>query len=504
MRKVLFVNSLSGGFQTLVSTLLVFTVIPVFMHKLGTELFGVFSLVLLIGNLNLFVNLGFNTSLVKFLSEQGKCQESDYDVFVTALLLCLVILPVTVVGIVFNKFVLMKILCVPLKYINGDTEALYDFLMISNFFLFIGQIPSSIIDSCQKIYINNLAQMFYNFSYWGLTLFFVAFFPGLRFVGLGILITSSLWLISLTLFSRKIWGKLVLNDIYINFFRVARKQISYSSKLYFSGMISFFYEPLTKVLISRFIGISEVGYFDIALRVRNQLWNFISKMLYPVFPLISSMMDNEKTRNLIHDLEQKLAYLMIPIIVTFGFISRPFVTIWLGKNIDLISTSFVFIVSGFMIGIIVVPCYMFLQTKDHPGKTIILQLVNVCVNGVVFLVFYRIWGYYAAILSNLAAILSSFIGTLYYQKKFLNSLIFDSWVQFGKLISIFIVMCLTGVSLNFVFSSNYIKLICMPSFLAIEAILLYRYLRVFSESDIARYLSSGGCLKKMICTILIY
>jgi len=37
-----------------------------------------------------------------------------------------------------------------------------------------------------------------------------------------------------------------------------------------SEMVAFFIEPLTKILISHFIGIREVGFFDIALKVKAQ------------------------------------------------------------------------------------------------------------------------------------------------------------------------------------------------------------------------------------------
>ena len=54
-KKVLINNSISGVCQLVITALLTFFSIPVFIHKLGTDLYGVFALVSVIGNLNLFI-----------------------------------------------------------------------------------------------------------------------------------------------------------------------------------------------------------------------------------------------------------------------------------------------------------------------------------------------------------------------------------------------------------------------------------------------------------------
>ena len=52
-KKVLINNSISGVCQLVITALLTFFSIPVFIHKLGTDLYGVFALVSVIGNLHL-------------------------------------------------------------------------------------------------------------------------------------------------------------------------------------------------------------------------------------------------------------------------------------------------------------------------------------------------------------------------------------------------------------------------------------------------------------------
>jgi O-antigen/teichoic acid export membrane protein len=498
MRKILFINSFSGGAQALISTVLVFFTIPVFIHKLGTELYGVFSLLLLIGNLNVFLNLGLNSSLIKYLAEQGKCRESDYDISVSFLILCAVLLPVTILGIVFDDFILRNVLNVPAAYITGDLKTLYICLFISNSLQFLGQISSAVIDSQQKIYLSNILQVLYNYSYWAFILLSLFLFSNFSSIGFSILFVNMVWYASVTVIARKIWGPLGFGGVSSSFGRIAKKQLGYGFSMFSSGIISFFYEPITKILLSSFVGINEVGFFDIALRMRNQIWNILLRLIYPFFPLISKMTDSGRIRSALHNLEQKIMYLSIPLIVCIMFLSRPFISLWIGKNVDVISTSFVFIVGGYLIGIIVTPTYMFLMAKGHPEKTVVIQLINVIVNAALFLATFRSLGYYAAVVGNTGAILASFSACLYYQHRFLNTFLFDSVRQAVKAASLAAVFIVAGYFMNAVLVHSLVKLVCIPVVFLVLGVVSFRALRLFSETDLDRYLGASATRYKWI------
>jgi O-antigen/teichoic acid export membrane protein len=260
---------------------------------------------------------------------------------------------------------------------------------------------------------------------------------------------------------------------------------------------------MTKILLSKFVGITEVGFFDIALRMRNQIWNILSKLMYPFFPLLSKMNDREKIRNTVHDLEQKMAYITIPLIAGIMFVSHPFVSLWLGKNIEIISTSFIFIVAGYLIGIIVMPTYIYLMAKGHPEKTIILQSINVCVNSLLFFITYKHLGYYAALVGNTTAILASFIGCLYYQSKYLNVFLFDSINHVLKLFALVAAICITGSLLNVFISANMVKLFTFPVSFFIVTLLSFRLLHVFSKDDMDRYLGKPANRSKTILSKIL-
>lgn len=495
MRKLLVKNSLSGVAQSLINMALVFTAIPVFIKMLGMEEYGVFSLIIVVGNLNVFTNLGLTSALIKFLVEQGKVKESHYDIVVTFLLTIIILVPFTLTAAFFNKFVLLHILSIPVAVFT-DAREFYFFLLGANFLLITGQVAKAVLDSGQKIVTTNILQILFNFIYWGLILFVLLLGYHLPQVGMASFSAALIWFISIMYKSLQYWGKFSLSGISNNYKRIAKKQFSYGLKIYSGSLLGFLTVPLMKILISNIIGVTAVGFYDIALRINNQLSGIIKKIFYPLYPLISSIKDKEKVRLLVHDLEQKTFFFVIPLITIVIFATFPFVHLWIGQNVQIISISVILIVSAFMFGsITILPNYQFLIAKGHADKTIVLQASNVFFNALLFFTTIKWLGYYAAIAGYVTAIFSSFILSLYYQKKYLDSLIFDSWQQIGKLVILAAVNISLGYLLNAFLIYDWAKVTIIPIILSISSLLLFRYLKLFTKEDVLRYVGKNHFIK---------
>jgi len=295
--------------------------------------------------------------------------------------------------------------------------------------------------------------------------------------------------------ARKEWGKFTTGNMTGGEIKSSIvKQLKYSLKIYTSGIIGFFYEPFTKILISNFLGVNEVGFYDIALRLKNQLWGFISKIFYPLFPFFAEQADPLTIKNYVHDLEQKTFFVVIPIIVITIFIMEPFIQIWIGENVSIIALTSIFIISFHFIGSdTVIPNYQYLMAKEHAEKTTIIQTSNVVFNTLFFLISVHFIGYYAIVVGNVAAILSSFVVCLYYQKKYLNSMIFDSFVQLLKLSASFLILITIGYLVKMSFRWNDLLLIfAVPLVIAVTTVVLYKYFGLVTHNDIERYFGTNN------------
>jgi len=442
MKRILVKNSIFSLLQAILNILLIFFTIPIFLKLLGSELFGIFALIMVVGNLNTFTSLGLTSALVKFIAEQGRSEKSNMDIWVNLIIMTIIALPITTLVIYFDKFILLKILKIPLKFYT-EAKWLYYWILLANFLLLIGQTFKSILDALQKVYISSIQQMVYNIIYWGSILSVLLLGLGLSEIGFSIFFSALTWLFITILSSTNVWANLSVKGFRQNFKSVSKKQLKYGLKIYSGGLISFMFEPLSKILLSNFIGVASVGYYDIAMKLKGQLWGIISKIFYPLFPFISEQKDEALIRKYVHDLEQKTFLLIVPIIILAILLMHPFISLWIGTNVEIISITSVYLISFHLLGSsTVIPIYQFLLAKDLAHKTILLQLNGVIFNAIFFLLFVNYFGFYALIIGNIAGIMASFFLSLYYQKKYLDSLIFDYFLLISTIFIAFFLIFL--------------------------------------------------------------
>ena len=495
-------SSLTGVAQFVVSSVLIFITIPIFIRSLGTEAYGLFSLVGVIGSVNTFANLGLNLSLVRFLAQQGKTAESDLDIVVTLTILMTVLVPLVACAFTLEETILVRILNVPPQLIS-DATWLFDAMLISNIIILLGQIFTAILDSQQKVYLTNLFQVTYNILYWGLILSVLFLGYSLKAIAVVITFAAAVWFCTVVVSSMHSWGSLSFKGFRQEGMRVSKKQLQYGIKIYTGGLVGFFYEPLTKILVSNFLGIRDVGLFDIGLRVRNQIYGLGAKLLYPLYPIMSQLEDSKKVRMLVHDVEQKIFFVVVPIIAMIVLITHPLVSLVFAANTDVISITIVSIVAAFLLGsITVTPNYLFLTAKGYASKTIILQLVNVVVNAVVLIALFKWLGYYAVIAGNSIAILASCALSLYYQNVYLNSKVFDSVKQPIVVVFVFSVALLAALLVSELSTSPAWKIVSGLFIITIVSTLLYRYFSLFKPPDIFRYFGKETFYSTLFLKIL--
>lgn len=506
MKRILFKNSISGIFQLIITTALTFIVIPVFIVKLGAEKYGVFSIISVIGNLNIFSNLGLNTALVRYVAEQGKTTQSDHDIAVTFMLLHVVIIPLSILAYVFSDAIFTDFLNIPTEFFQ-EARPLFLLLLISNYLLLIGQCFVSVINALQKMYISNFLRLLYSFLYWGSILIMLFFAKDLKYIGLSILFAAIVYFILLSFVFLRLWGLPNITGLYNNFIFTVKKQFSYSAKIYSANLLSFMFNPLTKILISKYFGLHEVGYYDIALRFTTNALKLLTKPVEALFPMQAQIKDNAKSRLLVHDIEQKSLFFITPIIVAIFFLSKPFIQLWLGTSNNLIVNSVIFLSISYLISQIATPNYQYLIAKGFAEKVTYLQFVNVLVNLFFFFILFKRFGYYSAVISNCTAIVLSFSLNLYYQKKYLDSLIFDSSNQFTRFfLSTFSLFFITYVFDKYVaaiIGNLFLKIGITGIFIVMVCLLLYRYYRLFTKEDADRYFSLNARLHRTFMTVLI-
>ena len=460
-KKLFLFNSASGVVQLILTTILVFVSIPVFFNNLGEVLYGVFAAVSVIGNLSVFANISLDTALIKYISEQGKTKESDHDILVTFSLLFLILIPLTLLVFIFKNFILLTLLKVPSEFL-ASSSILLNYLLLSNFLLILGKTFTAILNAKHKIYLNNLYLFIYSVLYWGGIILVILRGYGLEQIGLAILVAAIVWFVMSSYSALKSWGRFDLNNFLGNFERVAKKQISYSYKVYIGGLLAFLYEPLTKILISNLFGVSYVGIYEVMLKVKGNILSVFSKLMEPLQPIIAHEQNLDRLKSQIKNSCVLLFYIIVPPIVILLLCTDSIISLWIdGENDYLIAISTKIITSlSLTLVTTVTPIYLFLRLKNHPGKEIYIQSANVVVNALVILLTYRKLGYYSVILAYVLSLIVPYSLCIFYQKKYLNFYPFSSIKKFTIYGLYFIGLYLvTGLFTLIIALNNWINII---------------------------------------------
>ena len=497
-------NSLVSVIQLLLTTILTFIGVPIFIGKLGMELYGIWALVSVVGNLNVLTNLGLNNALIVFIARQGKSKESDQDIVVTQILVIGIIAVFTSLALFFNEFIIISILSVPAEY-AAESTILLNFLILSNGILLFGQTFTSIIDASQKMYITNSLQFVYSFIYWVSQIVVLSFGGGLYEVGLTAFLAALIWFLIVFIVTKRMWGAYNLDGIGINFLIIAKKQLAYGSKMYISGLTGFLFEPLSKILLSKYIGVNSVAFFEIGLKIKAVVNGLLTKALSPLFPFIAKANDNSNLHEKLNDLSLKIKLLAIPISLAIIFMMKIMLKLWLGD--DNLDEIYVFVVtmsvSMILLSPSVLPIYHYLSSKNMAEKTIWIQLSGVCVNLIVFFSTYKIIGLYAILVSNTLAIITSNLLCTYYRGKYLNFSFIKEKTYFYKIGIMIIIVLLPCLLIKYYLPLSIWDIPIFIALISFGFVFSVRYLKLLNAKDIDRYFGSINEVKRLLTKTFI-
>lgn len=487
MKQLLLKNSVVGVAQSFINLILLIIAVPIFIKVLGKESYGIFSLVMVVGNLNIFTNLGLNQALLKFLSEQGKGQESDHDIIVSIFLLLLILLPIISLGIFFRQFLLIHLLGLS-PTTATSAQWLLVWTLLANLLIMLGQVPKTMLESIQKIYITNWLQTIYSFLYWIFVIVAVARKRHLDYVGIATFSSALIWFIMTWISALRQWNAPTYRNLSCNIARTAKKQLSYGIKIYIGSLTSFFFEPLTKIIISHWFGVTEVGYFDIALRIKAQIQTVMLKLFAPLMPLLAQWGNSDKTRYLIQDLEKKSLLLTIPLGVTLFFTLSPALNLWLGEHSRLIDICVKIIAISFLIfSTTAMPSYLFFLACGFPQNTTYIQLTNTGVNLLCLLALQQSAGFLAVPISSAVAIFCSFLLGIYMQKRISGFFLFFNYSLLTKVITNLILLLLFGFLTSLIFTHNITSILATISAISFITVIHYSTCKAITHKDIQYY-----------------
>lgn len=321
---------------------------PYIVHKLNPEVYGIYVLAISLMGLLSFLDLGFGQGIIKFVSHYEAKQDYERinDIINTSLIINLIMGVFGFLIIFFSsEFLAVKIFKVHENYLSISIMA---FKIVSAGFLLnilisvFSNIPRALqrYDISVKIQnliwflsiISSIVLLYFGYGLVEMLLFYVFF--------------QLFGLILYYYYSKKLLPSLKVSfyfkkDIFKEIFGFS----IYTSLNAITGNIVF---RVDKMIIAHFLGISAVTYYQIPFMLSQMANGFITSIiqfLIPSVSFINAIGDKEKLKGIYVKYTRYVFAISIIIFSGLVLLGKPFLLVWIGRDIAEISYPVLVIIS---------------------------------------------------------------------------------------------------------------------------------------------------------------
>lgn len=343
--------------QIVLVSLIIFFLYRFLLKTIGIKQLGIWSLVLATTSVTQVVNLGLSGSVVKYVAKYCAREEHKNisEVIQTAAITLIIIVSIIIIlAYPLIKYILFLVIA---KDLLNDAVSLLPFTLGSLLLTIITGVFQSGLDGLQKIYIRNIITMLGAIIF-ALLCFIIAPKYGLIGLAYAQVINNMLVLILSWIMIKRClpilpvipyqWNKYLFKEI-----------ISYGVNFQIISISTLVYDPLTKALLSKFGGISIVGYYEMANKVVQQFRSLIVSANQAIVPAIANMYEKnpEKIKQVFITNYQLLLYFALPIFSTV-IICAPLISkLWIGYYENIFVLIVVLLTIGNFLNTIAVPAY---------------------------------------------------------------------------------------------------------------------------------------------------
>jgi O-antigen/teichoic acid export membrane protein len=360
MKEILKRNGISSFLQVLVTGLAYFFLYKYLLASVGVELLGVWSLVLASVASARLSELGFSSSVVKFVAKyraKGDGLKAG-EITETALIT------------VFSATLVVSALAYyPLQIILGYLVPegklsfallLLPYALISLCITTVSGVTMSGLDGCQRVDVRNILLMAGVVINVGLVM---TLLPEFGFIALAYaqLIQAVLLLLVSSLFLRKELPsfRLVAKWKKEHFLEIWR----YAFTFQLTSFITMTFEPVTKGLLSYFGGLSMVGYYEMASRMVMQVRSLIVSVNRIYVPAVAEIVETSpwKVKGLYLSSYELFFSVSLILFGLLAVITLSVSELWIGAtNKDFITFSWL-LIAGWMINTLNASAFFFNQ-----------------------------------------------------------------------------------------------------------------------------------------------
>lgn len=408
INKIIARNSIFNTGAFFVRFLVVFAITPYTINKLGTTLFGVWVLIAVITSYAQLSDFGVGRTVIKYVSELDGTRDFEgmNEVINTAMAIYIILGSIAgIILLLFSSFFVSVVFDIP--------PELYDvalFVYVGVVLIFVMNLIFSVVTSL----LNGLQRMDVTSSVSSVSalcsavgVFIVLELDyGLR----GLVLKNGL--VSLLTIVTNVWlAKKVLPSMRINPLRASRARFtaifSFSANVQVGYIVRLLLDPLNKILLSHYLALNYVVFYEVAMRVINLTVAFLRRLVTPIFPAGSQLYAREGSAGVVALYLKSMRYLVViavPVFSMLMLVSHPFIRVWLGQGYNISSLSIQIFGIPWLISTLAVPSYLLIQSVGWPSLAMYAMIIYGAANLILGYTMIAAFGYYGLIAGNSIAV----------------------------------------------------------------------------------------------------
>jgi O-antigen/teichoic acid export membrane protein len=412
--KKIIKNTIYNSIGRIWLMLVILLLTPYILHKLGVQVFAVWSLVFVVANYLGVLDFGIRTSFAKYIAEYHTKKDQDsingvincgiifylaFSLFVTAL----------AVGL---RGSIISLLQIPPSIHEESMFAILGMVLIfsmNNIF----SIFEAVLVGLQRMDVQNKIMIFASIFNIAGTFFFLEKGLGIR----GLVINYGI--VSLVIIALNIYFSYrLLPFLRIGLSRVDKeifkRLFNYGVKMQISSFAFIMHQQADKIILSHFLGLNFVTFYELGQKAANGIRTLPILLLTALVPAVSELEahDNkEKLRELYERGSKYISLMVFPLILLSIMIATDLINLWVGDKFPLAVLSFQILVIGYVINVLTGMGTSIVRGVGRPEYETRYAVLTLVVQLVLSLSLVQIIGYRGVLVSVL---ITTVVAALYF------------------------------------------------------------------------------------------
>lgn len=377
-------NVFSGSILSAVDILITMVSYPIYLKYLGTEKYGLWSVVSVVFSFSQLGLLCIGTAVVKYVASCfGKKDFNLITEYVTNAFYILMVPSLIIVSIlIFFKAAIFNFIGIKDSFVV-EGESLIFYVGLLSIFTFFVEIIKSVVVGIGRADLTNGVFLLGRIFQIILSVYLLIMGAGVWSLYFGFLLYYIIPAIFFPFTLKYTYHINIFNPFFFKKQRI-KELINVGGLLTVATLASMFVVPFNKIIISKYIGLSEVTYYHIANQIIMSVRGLYVRGLAAILPKFSEL--TTKTVESIIPIHKKamkfILVCAIPLFLSLFLLSNTILKIWLGAQFDTQITLILrILIIGWFINALTVPDYfMFIgigKTKYSVSEVCLKCITNI-------------------------------------------------------------------------------------------------------------------------------